>query len=163
MVLLLCEWSLKNDSGYKGRTITFLEGGYEKFSSANIFFKDVHPCKHFFPYIIFFSFVLTITIVLLNYSTKNVLSSAPATYFVDVHSTHLLKILAATDANKGHTTGNRRRDQRAFSRSHSTEVLILFDDVPTGYHTRTIRPVVPGRHIADLKWLPLPWITPNKL
>ena len=89
MVLLLCEWSLKNDSGYKGRTITFLEGGYEKFSSANIFFKDVHPCKHFFPYIFFFSFVLTITIVLLNYSSKNVLNSAPAIFFVDVHSTHL--------------------------------------------------------------------------
>ena len=99
--------------------------------------------------------MLTITIVLLNYSTKNVLNSAPATYFVDVHSTHLLKILAATDANKGHTTGNRRRDWRAFSRFYSTEVLILFDDVPTGYHTRTTRPVVPGRHIADLKRLPL--------
>ena len=45
--------------------------------------------QNFFSYIIFFSFVLTITIVLLNYSTKNVLNSAPVTYFVDVHSTHL--------------------------------------------------------------------------
>ena len=50
------------------------------------------------------------TIALSHYSTKNVINSATATYFVDIHSTHLLKILAATDANKGHTTGNRRSE-----------------------------------------------------
>ena len=41
-----------------------------------------------------------------------------------------------------------------FSRFHSNEVLVLFYDVPTSYHTRTTRLVISGdegRHIADLK------------
>ena len=74
---------------------------YEKFSSANIFFKHIRLRKSFFSDIIFvqtiffpvfsvfFLFVLNITIVLLNYFTKNVINSAIATYFVDVHPNHL--------------------------------------------------------------------------
>ena len=46
-----------------------------------------------------------------------------------------------------------------FLRFHSNEVLVLFYDVPTSYHTRTTRLVISGdegRYIADLKRLPLP-------
>ena len=35
-------------------------------------------------------------------------------------------------------------------RFHSTEVLILFDDVLTGHHTRTTQPVAGGT-LADLE------------
>ena len=35
--------------------------------------------------------VLNITIALLNYFTKNIINRAIATYFIDIHSTNLLK------------------------------------------------------------------------
>ena len=94
----------------------------------------------FFPFFfsVFFSSVLNITIALLKYFTKNVITSAIATYFVDI------LLHTATDATKGHTKGNRQREWRPFLRFHSHELLILFDDVPTGHHTRTTRPVVLG-------------------
>ena len=75
-------------------------GGDEKLSYANIFLKHICLRKHFFPrhllankfFSIFFSvlflFVLNITIALLNYFSKNLISSAIASlYFVDIHST----------------------------------------------------------------------------
>ena len=37
-----------------------------------------------------------------------------------------------------------------FWRFHSTEVLILFDNVPTGRYTRTTRPVVPRAKAGTL-------------
>ena len=80
---------------------------YEKFSSANIFFKHIRlhkslfflissSCKQIFPvFSVFFLFVLNITIAMLNYFTKNVINGAIATYFVDIHSTHLLKFFGS--------------------------------------------------------------------
>ena len=82
----------------------FSRGVYEKFSSANIFFKHIRPRKHFFPtsssckqffcifFSVFFLFVINITIALLNCFTKKVINSAIAPYIVDMRSTHLLNI-----------------------------------------------------------------------
>ena len=61
---------------------------------------------------------------------------------------------AATDANKGIQQEIGKGSSELFSRFHSNEVLVLFYDVPTSYHTRTTRLVISGdegRHIADLK------------
>ena len=62
------------------------------YASTNIFFQ-LHLRANNFPmffFSVFFLFVLNITIALLNYFTKNAISSAIATYFVDKRSTHFL-------------------------------------------------------------------------
>ena len=51
--------------------------------------------------------------------------------------------------------GNSQKEWRAFLRFHSTEVLISFDDVPTGRHTRTTRPVLPPEVKAGQE--PITW------
>ena len=97
----------------------------------------------FFP--VFFLFVLNITIALLNYFEKNVINNAIASYFLEIISTHLLKIFwqLLTQIN-GIRQEKGKGSNGLFSLFHSTEVLVLFDDVPTGHHTRTTRSVVPG-------------------
>ena len=83
--------------------------------------------QQFFP--IFFS-VLYIRakycIALLNYFTKNVINSAIAPYFVDVRPSNLLKFLAQM---KGIRQEIGKGSNGLFHDS-TTEILILFDDVP---------------------------------
>ena len=67
------------------------------YASTNIFFQ-LHLRANNFPmffFSVFFVFLLNITIALLNYFTKNAISSAIATYFVDKRSTHLLKFFGS--------------------------------------------------------------------
>ena len=88
----------------EGRIIIFLDWGgvWEIFSCRHfflaytppqtsfsnfIFVQTIFPCLFFS---VFFLFVLNITIASLNYFTKNAISSAIATYFVDKRSTHFL-------------------------------------------------------------------------
>ena len=93
----------------KGRIIIFLDWGgvweifschlffFSIYASTNIFFQ-LHLRANNFPmffFSVFFLFVLNITIALLNYFTKNAISSAIATYFVDKRSTHLLKFFGS--------------------------------------------------------------------
>ena len=121
-------------------------------------------CKHFFSIVIFLqtiffhlfqcSFYLCSILLLPYFKTfsKNLINSAIATlYFVDIHSTDLFRFLAATDANKGSSGLFCDSTVPKAMALNSTEVLIPFDDVPTGHHTGTTRPVVPGVD-APISW-----------
>ena len=93
----------------EGRIIIFLDWGgvWEIFSCQHFFFSICASTNIFFQlhlrannlpmffFSVFFLFLLNITIALLNYFTKNAISSAIATYFVDKRSTYLLKFFGS--------------------------------------------------------------------
>ena len=83
----------------------------------------------------------------MNYFTKNVINSAIAPYFVDVRPSNLLKFFAQI---KGIRQEIGRGSNGLFHES-TTEILILFDDVPgTSHHTCITRPVVLGAKAGSL-------------
>ena len=131
-----------------------------------IFFKRIRLRKHFFQHHLsanhnFFHFFLSFPFIFAKYyhyliklfyeeRNQQFYSHLFCRYTLQSPFKFFWQLLTQT---KGIRQEVGKGSSRRFWRFHSTEVLILFDNVSTGRHTRTTRPVVPKAKAGTLRIL----------